>query len=325
MTAGVLALLLVARIAAAADPEPSNVFDFGTVERGALVEHAFTLPNRGQNEVRIEHVKSTCGCTVGVASARDIPPGGVGRVLVTLDTARLAGRTTKVVSVYTNDPGAPVVPLTLTGQVMVDLVLAPDRLYLGRVRRGERVRREVVIAPGRPGTHFALVGVERATSTLRATLAPPDGSVEQRLIVELDADLPLGRFNDHLVLRTTSPRDPLLTLPVFGSIEGDVLVLPPHVTFGVTRRDAAAERELFIRNRGPRPFSVTRVAVPSELVTYELTAVEAGVEYRVTLRLRDQLPPGKVEGEVEIFTDHPDERRLVVPLYAIVRGGRRRG
>jgi hypothetical protein len=92
------------------------------------------------------------------------------------------------------------------------------------------------------------------------------------------------------------------------------------VAFGVARPGDAPERELVIRNRSRRPFTVTRVAVPDEFVTYRLSTAEVGLEYRLALRLRDFLRPGKVEGLVEIFTDHPGEERLVVPLYAIVRG-----
>src|SRR2546422_413052 len=64
---------------------------------------------------------------------------------------------------------------------------------------------------------------------------------------------PLGRFNDQLTLHPTSPRGPALSVPVFGGVEGDVVVLPPQMTFGVTRAGAAPSRALYIRNRGARP------------------------------------------------------------------------
>ncbi len=319
---------LAARVAADGGPRlavDQAVFDFGTVERGARVDHTFRLLNRGEGELRIDHVKSSCGCTVAVLSERVVPQGGEGRVAVSLDTGRLAGRTTKTVTVYTNDPAAPVVGLSLAGQVSVDLVVTPTPLYLGRVRRGDAVRREVVITPGREGAAFTVERVERTNPAVSARLEPrPDGP-GQRLVVELDHDVPLGRFNETLTLHTTSPREPIVTLPVFGSVEGDVVVLPPQVTFGVTRGGGSAERELWIRNRGARPVAVTRVVVPERVATYELTPVRDGEEYRLVVRLRDGLPPGKVEGSVEIFTDHPEEGHLVVPLYAIVRDGGRRG
>jgi hypothetical protein len=320
---------LVLAAAAHAEPAPrlaldEAVFDFGTVDRGVRVDHSFRLPNRGDAELRIDHVKSSCGCTVAVISDRVVPPGGEGRVAVSLDTARLAGRATKTVTVYTNDPSAPVVGLSLTGQVTADVVLTPSPLYLGRIRRGEPVRRDVGIVPGRPGETYSVDRIEPTTHAVRARVEPRPEGPGQRLVVELDRDLPLGRFNETLTLHTTSPREPVMTLPVFGSVEGDVVVLPPQVTFGITQGGGTPEREVYVRNRGARPVAVTRVVVPEKIATYTLTPVRDGEEYRLTIRLRDQLPPGKVESTVEIFTDHPDEGRLVVPLYAIVRDGRRR-
>jgi hypothetical protein len=296
------------------------VFDFGSVERGRHVEHVFAVPNKGNAVLRIDQVKSTCGCTVAVVSERDIEPGREGRISVDLDTSSLAGRTTKVVTVYTNDPTTPVFGLALSGTVVTDLLVAPNPLYLGRLRRGEVVRREVSIAPGVAGVVYSVTHVERTHPALKTTLERLPDTPGQRLIVELAPDMPLGRFSEKLVLHTTSPRESVITLPVFGSVEGDVVVLPPQVTFGTSRgASPPPERDLYIRNRGARPLAVTRVTVP-DVVTYTLSPLEEGVEYKLTLRLREGLRPGKVESAIEIFTDHPTEAHLVVPLYAIVRG-----
>jgi len=319
----VVVLLLLAA-GAGADVGPrlaidQPVFDFGTVERGTRVDHTFGLVNRGDAELRIEHVKSSCGCTVAVLSDRVVPPGGEARVAVDLDTGRLAGRTTKTITVYTNDPAAAVVGLSLAGQVTADLVVTPTPLYLGRIHRGEPVRREVLVTPGREGAAFTVERVEPTHPAVRARLEPRTDGPGQRVVVELDRDVPLGRFNETLTLRTTSPHEPVLRIPVLGSVEGDVVVLPPQVTFGVMHGAAGAERELWIRNRGARPVSVTKVVVPEKYATYELIPVHEGEEYRLVIHLRDGLAPGKIESSVEIFTDHPDEKHLVIPLYAIIK------
>jgi len=324
----VLGALVAARALADDAPHvvlPEPVWDFGTVEQGQKVEHVFRLSNRGSGVLRIDHVKSSCGCTVAVVSARDVAPGGDGRVTVTLDTGRMAGRTSKVVTVYTSDPDAAVVSLALTGQVLADLLATPNALYLGKVRRGEPVSREVLVTPGRQDESSVVTAVEHSNPALHASLDARADGAGQRIVVTLDRDTPLGRFNDTLTLRTTSRRTPVITVPVFGSIDGDVIVLPPQVTFGVTHAGGAPERELYIRNRSARALTVTRVDVPSDVATYDLKAVEEGQEYRLTIRLRDGLKPGKVESAVEIYTDDPAESRIVVPLYAIVRDGQRRG
>jgi uncharacterized protein DUF1573 len=322
--AAALLVLLLPAVSLAAAPRIAGdvpTWAFGAVERGTRVEHTFVLPNRGDAQLVIDQVKTTCGCTAAVVSAREIPPGGEARVAVSLDTAHLGGHTTKVISVHTNDPERAVVSLALTGDVLADLLLDPDALYLGRVRRGEPVRRELLVTPGRPGSAAAVTAVEPTSSMLRARLEPRTDGPGQRLVVELDPRAPLGRFHDELHLRTTSARQPVIAVAVFGSVEGDVVVLPPQVSFGVTHAAARPEREVFIRSRTARPLTVTRVAAPEELVAWELSPVREGFEYRLLLRLREGLRAGKIESAVEIFTDHPDEQRLVVPIYAIVRRG----
>lgn len=293
------------------------VSDFGTVEQGTPVTHVFQLKNTGDAALRISNVKSSCGCTAAVVSDHEVPPGGEARVLATLDTTRMAGRATKVLSVYSDDAQVPVAALTLTGIVLADVTLTPNPVYLGRIRRGEVATREVVIRPGRPLGKDTVRAVTGELSGLRTRLeTAPDGA--QRLILGLAPDVPLGRFSRELRLETTSARQPTLVLPVFGSIEGDVVVLPSQVTFGVARAGASRERRVLIRNRGLQPLTVRRVAVP-DAFDYGLRTLEDGLEYQLSLKLRDDVRPGTVSGEVEIFTDHPTEQRVVVPVHAVVR------
>jgi len=71
------ALVFAAGLGAAEEGRPrvaldEPVFDFGTVDRGARVDHTFRVPNRGGATLRIDHVKSSCGCTVAVLSEREV-------------------------------------------------------------------------------------------------------------------------------------------------------------------------------------------------------------------------------------------------------------
>src|SRR5207302_10573913 len=94
---------------------------------------------------------------------------------------------------------------------------------------------EVRATAGRPVTTYRVTTLEHSNPALHTSLERlPDGS-GQRVVVTLEPHIPLGRFNDQLVLRTTSPRQPALTVSVFASVEGDVVVLPPQVTFGLAR------------------------------------------------------------------------------------------
>lgn len=221
---GAATLALAASRVAADEPVPravvdAPVHDFGSVEQGVPVEHVFRVRNTGKAALRVEHVKGTCACTVGVATGEAIAPGDEAWVTVRLDTARLAGRTTKTATVYTNDPATPTLPVTLTGEVLTDVVVRPSPLYFGHVPRGTTARRDIAILPGRPGGTASVVSVEPSSSRLRAWIEPAADGNGQRVVVELGSEAAAGRFSDELVLHTTSDRQPTVTARVLGTID----------------------------------------------------------------------------------------------------------
>lgn len=300
---------------------PEQRYDFGTVEEGTVVRHAYVLRNEGDAPLKIEGVKPSCGCTAALLSAHEVPPGGSATVEVTFKTAHRVGRHKKTVTIYSSDPQRPVSAVALIGKVNAELWLEPYPLYLGHVRRGEAKGHELRVraAPGTPP--FEILGVGHTHPALEAKVLPPAGPADRvrRIMVRVLPDMPLGRFNDRLVVRTSNARYPLLSVPVFGSVEGDLVVLPPQVSFGTVRRGRRAVREVRVHNQGQQPVGIVRVDVPEQLLPAEVETVAKGRDFRVRLRLRPDLAPQKLEGTVEIVTSHPRERRLRVPIFGRVR------
>jgi hypothetical protein len=199
-----------------ADPP---VVDFGTVEQGARVTRQFVVENKSRSPVRIERLVPSCACTVAMPAGESIGPRGRMALSVTLDTTDLVGKTTKTIIIQTSDRQTPSVQLALRGTVLADLMATPTAVYLGRVWRTEPIRREVIVGPGRPsGTRFTVTSVETESSVLRARVEPGPKEGQQKVIIELGAEPPSGRFNDEVVIRTTSPRQPIIRVPVFGQI-----------------------------------------------------------------------------------------------------------
>lgn len=209
--------------ARAADPQPRllvehPVYDFGQVEQGTSVEHVFKLRNGGDGPLRVEHVKSTCACTVGAVLGRDVPPGGETWVTLQLDTGELAGPTAKTITVYSNDPDHPVSGLSVQGVVLADLVVDPPLVYLGRVEAGQRASHTVEVRPGRPDGTTRATAV-RAPSFLRARLTPdPADAARQLLEVGVAPDAPVGPISGEVVLETTGARHREIVVPVFGTV-----------------------------------------------------------------------------------------------------------
>jgi hypothetical protein len=295
------------------------VYDFGTVEQGEHIVKLFRFTNQGRQDLRIESIKTSCGCTAAVISADVIPPGHEGTISATFDTSRFIGEKAKTVSVYTNDPLQPVTTLTIQGEITVEVAADPPQLYFGRLRRGEEVTRtvEVLYDAQKPITITKVEHTHPAVR-VRAEEFEKDGKRGKKLFVTLTRAVGLGRFNDQITVTTTSQKRPSVTIPVFGSVEGDVLIQPPQVSFGVVRSGESKTQEVSVKSRAAQPVRVLRVESAVAGVGAELTPVKEGEEYLITLRVNGENGPGRIQGEVRVFTDHPEEKTLTIPLYGMI-------
>lgn len=199
------------------------VYNFGMVEQGTPIAHQFALRNTERAYIRIDQVNSSCGCTTASTEAqgRLVAPGQLTWIPVWVDTTALVGKTTKTVTIRTSDLRTPVVSLAVTGTVLADLVVTPSPVYFGHVWRGTPVHSELIVKPGRPGpSNYSISAVETETWRLHARVETGDKPGEQKVIVDLDPEVSSGRFNEQLTIRTTSPRQPVIMVPVFGNVMG---------------------------------------------------------------------------------------------------------
>jgi hypothetical protein len=295
------------------------LYDFGTVEQGDQVNHLFKFTNQGSRDLRIESVKTPCGCTAAVISSEVTAPGQEGTISATFDTSRFFGESVKTVSVHSNDPLQPVTTLTLQGAIAVEVAVEPAQLYLGRVRRGAEATHtiELLHDANKPIT-ITEATVASPLVSLRSEDLEKDGKKGKKLFVTLRKDAPLGRISTDITVTTTSQKHPTLTIPVFGHIEGDLLVQPPQVSFGVVRKGDTKQHAITIKSRSSNPVRVVRTQSSTPMVIAEIATIKDGEEYHLTLKVNPEGTPGPIRGEVQVFTDHPVEKVLSVPVYGML-------
>lgn len=196
-----------------------TTYEFGRVEQGAPVSHEFGFVNRGDLDLTVDRLRPGCACTAAVTGGRVIPAGGRGGIRVDVDTATLAGPQRQTVTVYTNDPAAPSILLTLTGEVRAEAVADPAALYVGHVRRGAAAPGSVAILTAESVT---VQSVETDGGVLAASAGPlGDERAGQRLTVAIVATAPPGPFETEIRVRTSSTRYPFLRIPVVGIVDDD--------------------------------------------------------------------------------------------------------
>lgn len=91
-----------------------NSFDFGKIIQGRAVTHVFEFVNTGKEDLRIENVQASCGCTTPEWSYTPVKPGATASIKVGYNSAA-EGPFNKSVTVYYN--GGITKSIIITGNV----------------------------------------------------------------------------------------------------------------------------------------------------------------------------------------------------------------
>lgn len=284
-------------------------YDGGAVDAGSRVAHTYRFRNAGGLNLVIDNVRPSCDCTAVITGSPVVPPGAEGAVAVEFDTTDVVGPQQKTASVYSNDPAQPVTTLTLAAGVRSDVAADPPRLYVGHVSRGQTASTSVRIVGG-----ATIVSVHAAGKSIEAMLGGASDAGVRQVHVTVKHDAPIGRFDETVTLRTGSIMRPVLQIPVVGVVDGDIVVTPAQLDFGVTAPDAHMSRVIGLLQRGNQPVRIIAAHLTPALGTAAVLAGREGREFRITVTLNAGLLPGKFAGTLDIETDHLEQPRIQVPF-----------
>ena len=79
-----------------------TTFDFGTVNEGDKVKHAFKFKNVGTMPLIISYARSTCGCTVPKWPKNAIAPGESSEISVVFNTTKKPNKQKKPIIITSN-------------------------------------------------------------------------------------------------------------------------------------------------------------------------------------------------------------------------------
>jgi hypothetical protein len=101
--------------------EPAS-FDFGKALPQKALVREFSIRNFGDEDLVIESVTSSCGCTAALLdpARKVLRAGGSAPLRVTLTTSGSPGRMSKSVLVRSNDPSRPAFEVKLQATVVAD-------------------------------------------------------------------------------------------------------------------------------------------------------------------------------------------------------------
>ena len=110
--------------------------DFGTVARGAKVEHRFVFENKYVEDVHVESVRSTCSCTTPKIINPSLKTWEKGAIVIVVDTASYLGRKDATLTVVFDKPFPAEVRIQVRTYIRSDVVVQPGVVQFGTVIQG---------------------------------------------------------------------------------------------------------------------------------------------------------------------------------------------
>lgn len=280
--------------------------DFGTRRSSETVRVVFTIRNQGDKLLEITNVKTSCGCTAASLDESILQPDESAPLVVTFSLQARSGPQNKSVTVFSNDPQAPVSRLVLRGKVVKGPSWTPRSIFFGRIRSGDTVTRKADLSGFSEPP--AVQGVTVDSNSFQAKWVPESGK-EGHLQVQTNPPLEVGSHRARVEVETDHPDYPVMPLPVFVYVTSQVRVIPSTL-FLREGNERQGKVTITLRGRLER-FRVKRVEHPSGLTVN----AERQAPNQWTVRVEGLRPPAQFHGKkIQIETDVKGMENINIPI-----------
>lgn len=296
----------------ASDLFESRSHNFGTVARAAKTEHVFEFENRTDREIRISHVRASCGCTTPIVPQKSIPAGEKGQVVARFNTASFVGQRGATLTVVFDRPNYREVQLRVDGYVRRDVVCNPGSLDFGKTDQAQSVTREIDIQyAGR--NDWAINEIQSDVPGLELELKETrrqGGRVGYSLVATWNAQA-TGYLQSNVVLQTNDRLRPTIPLSVTGQSVSTLQISPANLYLGEVAPGETVQKRVIVRANDE--FQLTGVRCEDQRVQCEYKEDAKSIQMiELTFVANDQPGPFQMEVIVETNASQNATARLVV-------------
>jgi hypothetical protein len=96
----------------------SQSWDFGKIQEGEVLKHAFLLKNKSKQTLTILDVNTSCGCTISEVKDRVLLPGESTTIEVQFNTKGYSGAVQQYIYVHTDSVDNPILRFTIQAEII---------------------------------------------------------------------------------------------------------------------------------------------------------------------------------------------------------------
>ncbi len=180
-----------------------TIYDFGVLKEMGKFTASFAFENRGGKPLKIENIKTNCGCMNAKAEKQILEAGESSKINMTYVARaddRKGGQEVVKALVQSNDPGNPVVVLTIVGEVERVVFWYPDAVSFyckqGTVGKTQEIRFKTY-------ENETLTIEEMQTSSDRFSVSYETREEGTVCIITLSPNCPKGNWDENVKLVTS--------------------------------------------------------------------------------------------------------------------------
>lgn len=159
--------------------DPASV-SLGSVDHGSEVEKTISVSYAGRSDWQIVEAKSANPhISAKVAETGRSDDQVTYALKVRLNKGAPPGQIKEYVILVSNDQKASQIPVAVEGEVLSDITVSPASLFIGAVKPGEKVTKQVVVRSKKP---FRITSVSSECKCLEIT-APSDGAAKSLYLI----------------------------------------------------------------------------------------------------------------------------------------------
>lgn len=253
-----------------------------------------------------------------MASAKEIPPGGEGKIDVTFKVGTRGGTRKKTITVTTNDPEQKRIKLKVSADVQVILTTKPNRINFGRLRKGTKSEPKYVSLIGTDKNTVKITSIKSKNKFLEVETNPAgyEKDLGKQIKVSVLSGMNVGRFRERIIIHTDHEKVKQLTLYAYGEVVGNIMVKPNYLSFGILKEGKSPEKTIILKSTSDSLFKVLDVKSTIPELETELEIVQEGQEYKVKARVKEVFDNPLLRGKVIITTDDPEQENIEVKVFA---------
>lgn len=209
-----------------------DAYNAGVVAPQETVSYDFVIKNSGDQDLILQDVKTTCGCTAAILSATTIAPNATGVISVKMTTGSYDSKMDKAAILYTNDPKNKQLRMNIQAEVRNFLIFDPKPNFdFGKIPFNQEASITLYLK-SRDGADFEVSEYKSYHPSLGVTV----GKREEKgipITVKLQPEKLRERFYNTLQINTTHPIQKTCRFRVIAHVVGPIEFSPPLINFGL--------------------------------------------------------------------------------------------